>query len=94
MGALPLGGTGLTPRPRRSGPCAAVSATRRTDDCRPMRLLEPAWTASHEPLFDTGAIDRAGFKTCPRLPIPSRRCRRWSRRCRRWSRCRPARPLT
>src|ERR1035437_4325002 len=47
-----------TPRPRRSGPCAAVSAMRCTDDCRPMRLLELAWAASHEPLLDTGAIGR------------------------------------
>src|ERR1035437_6276329 len=52
-----------TPRPRRSGPCAAVSAMRCTDDCRPMRLLELAWAASHEPLLDTGAIDRAGPPT-------------------------------
>ena len=51
---------GLPPATRRPRPSASFvddSATKSSADCRPMRLLEPAWKASFSPLLDTGAMD-------------------------------------
>ncbi len=74
------------PRPRLSGHCAAVSATRFSADCRPTRRLESASKALRERLLDTGARHsrcyrlRAGFPPSGqaeghRRPTINYRCR-------------------